>query len=263
MDDSPVSDSGLAEGDIITKVNGKDVLTEGFDNSINEIRGQSGTDVTITIRRDGVDTDMTFTRRSVEVTTVTGELLDGNIGYIKITSFKQNTSEQFIEQLNKLNDEGAQAFIFDVRDNGGGLVSALESCLDPLLPEGVVATAEYKDGHSETLVYSDDAELDVPMIVLVNGNTASAAELFAASLKDFGKAELVGEQTFGKGIMQVTSTFEDGSAVVLTVAEYKTVYSECYNGVGLTPDYIVEADAESDDDAQYNKAIELLTGELN
>ncbi|MCC8135457.1 MAG: PDZ domain-containing protein, partial [Ruminococcus sp.] len=183
MSDSPAANSDLVPGDIITCVDGNDVLVEGFEESIDAMSGQVGTEITITVRRDGIDTDMVFTRTSMELTTVTGEMINGNIGYIQITGFKKNTSEQFISVLEELNSAGAEAFIFDLRDNGGGLVSALEECVDPLLPEGVIATAEYKDGHSETLVYSDAAELDVPMVVLVNENTASAAELFSASLR--------------------------------------------------------------------------------
>lgn len=262
LQDSPVSDSNLIVGDIITYVDGNDVLLTGFKESVEAMKGQEGTDIKLTVRRDGIDKEMLFTRRSIEVTTVTGELLSNYIGYIKITSFKKNTSQQFIDTLERLNSNGAKAYIFDVRDNGGGLVSALELCVDPLLPEGVVATAEYKDGRSETLVYSDSSEINVPMVVLVNGNTASAGELFAASLKDFGKAELVGEQTFGKGIMQVTTSFDGGGAVVLTVAEYKTAFSECYNGIGITPDHVIENENETID-FQYNKAIEVIKSQLS
>ena len=260
--DSPVSESDLVVGDIITYVDGNDVLVTGFDESIEAMKGQEGTEITITVRRDGIDRDMVFVRRSMELTSVTGEMLSGYIGYIKITAFKKNTPDQFIETLERLNSNGAKAFIFDLRDNGGGLVSALEECVDPLLPEGIVATAEYKDGHSETLVYSDESELNLPMIVLVNDKTASAGELFAASLKDFGKAQLVGIQTFGKGVMQQTTEFEDGSAVVLTVAEYKTAYSECYDGIGLVPDYVVENEEDSETDFQYYKAVEIISKEI-
>lgn len=254
LEDSPVNDSNLSPGDIITYVDGTDVLVAGFEESIEAMQGQAGTEITITVRRDGIDRDMTFVRRAIEVQTVSYEMLSGNIGYIKIDSFKKNTPSQFIDALEYLSSNGAQGLLFDVRDNSGGLVTALEDCVDPLLPEGVAATAEYKDGRSETLVYSDDSELDLPMTVLVNGNTASAGELFAAVLKDFGKAELVGEKTYGKGVMQITTPFSDGSAVVLTVAEYKTAFSDCYNGVGITPDYVVHESA----DEQYNKAVEVI-----
>lgn len=258
MADSPVSDAGVHAGDIITSVEGNDVLIEGFDASIDALMGQEGTSITLTIRRDGIDKDYVFTRRSMEVKSVEGEMLKGYIGYIKITGFKQNTSEQFISELEKLRSNGAKGFVFDVRDNPGGLVTSLEECVDPLLPEGVIATAEYLDGHSDTLVYSDESEIDLPMVVIVNKKTASAGELFAASLKDFGKAQLVGTQTYGKGVMQETSRFDDGSAVVLTVAKYKTANSECYDGVGITPEVIIDDDAETEADEQLEKAIETV-----
>ncbi len=255
---SPASESGLLAEDIIISVDGVDVKDMGFDESMDALKGTEGSSVTLTIRRNGSDKDYTFTRRAIQVTTVEAEMLGNLVGYIKITGFKENTPEQFIDALERMTVNGAQSLIFDLRDNSGGLVTALSDCLDPLLPEGVVATAEYSDGHSETLIYSDESELNIPMAIIVNSNTASAAELFAASLKDFGKAVLVGEQTYGKGVMQDITEFDDGGAVVLTVARYRTAYSPCYDGIGLTPDFPVENDDPAVD-AQFNKAVELVT----
>lgn len=165
--------------------------------------------------------------------------------------------------MQHLTSNGAKALIFDLRDNPGGLVESVEECLDPLLPEGVIAIAEYKDGHSETIVYSDSSELDMPMAVIVNKNTASAAELFAASLRDFEKAELVGEKTYGKGVMQITTEMENGGAVVLTVAEYRTTVSECYDKIGLSPDYtVVDDNADDDYDVQYYEAMNIINRAL-
>lgn len=257
ISDSPATDSGLLENDIIIAIDGVDVKDIGFAEAADAMRGTEGSPISLTIRRDGKDTEYSFTRRSIEVTTVEAEMLGNYVGYIKISGFKQNTPQQFIDALERLTANGATSLVFDLRDNGGGLVSALSECLDPLLPEGVVATAEYKDGHSETLVYSDASELNMPMAVIVNENTASAAELFAASLRDFGKAPLVGSQTYGKGVMQTTTELENGGAVILTVAEYKTSRSECYDGIGLTPDVPVENDVEGFD-AQYSAAIEVV-----
>lgn len=257
ISDSPATDSGLLENDIIIAIDGVDVKDIGFAEAADAMRGTEGSPISLTIRRDGKDTEYSFTRRSIEVTTVEAEMLGNYVGYIKISGFKQNTPQQFIDALERLTANGATSLVFDLRDNGGGLVSALSECLDPLLPEGVVATAEYKDGHSETLVYSDASELNIPMAVIVNENTASAAELFAASLRDFGKAPLVGSQTYGKGVMQTTTELENGGAVILTVAEYKTAFSECYDGIGLTPDVPVENDVEGFD-AQYSAAIEVV-----
>ncbi len=257
MTDSPVSQSVLKAGDIIVAVDGKDVLEIGAEDAINSMNGTEGTDIEITVRRDGKDMPLKFTRQTIEVTSVTSRMLDNYIGYIKISSFLENTPEQFHTELEKLTVNGAKAIIFDLRDNGGGLAESLEKCLDPLLPEGVIAVEKYKDEHTETLIYSDESELNIPMTVIVNGNTASAAELFAAALKDFKSSPLVGEQTYGKGVIQSYKPFDDGSAVYLTIAEYQTTLSECFDGIGLTPDYItVQSDDESSD-IQFDKALEI------
>ena len=257
LEDSPAFDSGLLTGDIITAIDGLDVKEAGFSEGMNAMRGTEGSPITLTVRRDGKSDDYTFIRRSIEVKTVKAEMLGSQIGYIKITGFKQNTPDQFISALERLTANGATSLIFDLRDNSGGLVTALQECIDPLLPEGIIATAEYKDGHTETIVYSDDSELDLPMVTIVNENTASAAELFAAALRDFGKAPIVGSQTYGKGVLQETNEMDNGGAVILTVAEYKTANSDCYDGIGLTPDYQVENEDENVD-SQYNKAVEIL-----
>lgn len=261
VSNSPAADSELLVDDIITVVDGIDVKEIGVSEAASAIKGQEGTDVTLTVRRNGVDTEYTFTRRAIEVKTVEAQMMPNYIGYIKITGFKQNTSEQFLNALEGLTSNGAVALIFDLRDNGGGLVSALGECLDPLLPEGIVAFADYKDGTSETLIYSDASELSIPMAVIVNSNTASAAELFTASLHDFGKASVIGSQTYGKGVMQSTVELDEGGAVVLTIAQYRTAFSECYDGVGITPDYKIENETEDSDD-QYNKAVEVIMSEL-
>lgn len=254
---SPAYDSGIQEGDIITFVDGMDVKEVGFAEAADAMKGTEGSEISLTIRRNGKDTEYKFTRRSIELRTVEAQMMSNYIGYIKITGFKQNTPEQFMNALEGLIVNGAVALIFDLRDNTGGLVSALEECLDPLLPEGIIAVADYKDGSSETLVYSDEEELMLPMVVIVNENTASAAELFAASLRDFNKAPLVGSQTYGKGVIQSTTELDDGGALVLTVAEYRTAPSQCFNGIGITPDVQIEND-EEDVDSQFNKAVEVL-----
>lgn len=260
MPDSPASESDIKIDDLIVSVNGNDVLETGFEKSMEIMSEKDNTEVSIIVRRDGVDKTYTLTRRPIKMVTVTGEMLDNYIGYIKISGFKQNTPQQFNDALDEIIQNGAKGIIFDLRENGGGLVDALEDCLDPLLPEGIIATAEYSDGNSKTIVYSDKSEINIPMVVIVNEHTASAAELFAASLKDFGKADIVGETTYGKGVMQSTIELSNGGAVVLTIAKYKTTISECYDGIGITPDYIVQN--EDDDDDQYNKALEVITQKI-
>lgn len=262
MPDSPASESDIKIDDLIVSVNGNDVLETGFEKSMEIMSEKDNTEVSIIVRRDGVDKTYTLTRRPIEMVTVTGEMLDNYIGYIKISGFKQNTPQQFNDALDEIIQNGAKGIIFDLRENGGGLVDALEDCLDPLLPEGTIATAEYSDGNSKTIVYSDKSEINIPMVVIVNEHTASAAELFAASLKDFGKADIVGETTYGKGVMQSTIELSNGGAVVLTIAKYKTTISECYDGIGITPDYIVQNEDEDDDNDQYNKALEVITQKI-
>lgn len=261
MSDSPVAKSIIEAGDIIVAVNGKDVLKEGADNAINAIN--NGSDVEITIRRDGKNIPLEFTRQTFEITSVTSRMLDNYIGYIKISSFRENTPDQFSTGLEHLTMNGAKAVIFDLRDNGGGLAEALEKCLDPLLPEGVIALEKYRDGHTETLIYSDESELDIPFTVIVNGNTASAAELFSACLRDFKSSPIVGEQTYGKGVIQSYKPFDDGSAVYLTIAEYQTSLSECFDGTGITPDYIALKSENESDDYQLDKAIEITMQNIN
>ncbi len=260
MENSPASELDINIGDFIVAVNNVDVLENGFEKSMELMSDTNEKELNLTIRHDNKDKAYTLTRREIEMVTVTGEMLDNEIGYIKISGFKKNTYQQFREILDELNNNGAKGIIFDLRENGGGLLDSLEDCLDPLLPEGVIATAEYNDGHSDTIICSDASEMNIPMVVLVNGHTASAAELFTAALKDFGKAEVIGETTYGKGVMQSTIELSNGGAVVLTIAEYKTVISDCYDGVGITPDYIVE---NSDSDDQYNKAIEIITQKID
>ncbi len=262
---SPAEEAGLQKDDLIVGVQQQDVLALGYEEAITQVKGEEGTNVVLTIRRDGKDKEYVITRRTFDVKTVDSRLMNGNIGYISITNFRDNTAEQFREELDELQANGAEALIFDVRNNGGGLLHSLEEILDILLPEGEIATATYQDGTTDTVVYSDAAELELPMVVIMNENTASAAELFAASLRDFEKAELVGTTTFGKGIMQVTRKLEDGGGLTLTIATYQTTRSECYHGVGVVPDVEVAAgeetviaDADPQTDPQLAKAIEML-----
>ena len=264
---SPAEDGKLMEHDLIVAVEGEDVAQMTYQGAVDAVRGEEGTKVKLTIRRNGQDVDFTITRRSFDLKTVSAQLLDGHIGYIRITNFRENTDDQFQAAFEDMIANGADCLLFDVRNNGGGLVDSLQNMLDPLLPEGTIATATYQDGTAQTIVYSDATETELPMAVLVNGFTASAAELFAASLHDFKDVPLIGEQTYGKGVMQTTSRMADGGGLSLTVATYQTTRSECYHGVGLTPDKVVEtgeetviADIDPDTDPQLAAGIAVLEG---
>ncbi len=265
-ENSPAEKAGLQEGDFITAVEGQAISDLGYEEAVNQVRGEEGTAVVLTIRHEDAEKDVRITRHTYEVSTVSSQMLDNQIGYIRITAFRENSSNQFQDALDSLVSAGAQGIIFDVRDNGGGVLTALEKMLNPLLPTGVIATATYQGGRTEDIVtVTDTNELNLPMVVLVNGNTASAAELFSASLRDFKSVKLVGTQTFGKGIMQSTVKMTDGGGLTLTVATYQTTRSDNYHGVGLAPDIMIEAGentdinaVDPDTDPQLSTAIDVL-----
>ncbi len=243
--DSPAEAAGIQPADIIQQVDGQDVASMGYEEAVSAVKGEEGTSVELGVLRDEKPLVVEVQRALIEVESVQGTILSKNIGYISIRSFKENTPEQFQTLYQEMLDSGVEGFVFDVRNNGGGLVNSLEKVLDPLLPEGTIAIATYRDGTTQTLVESDAESCELPMVVLVNENTASAAELFAASLHDFEKAELVGTTTFGKGIMQNTSSMPSGGALTLTVATYQTTRGECYHQVGITPDVEVQPGEEA------------------
>ena len=264
-EDSPAQQADIKENDIIYSVEGKKVNGMDFNELIGYIRGDEDTSFKMTVTRDGKQIEKTLTRKTIESVTVKYTQLEDKIGYIKIESFKDVTAKQFLEAMKSALTDGSERIIFDLRDNGGGMVNACEQCLDPLLPEGNIAVAEYRDGHEITICVSDDKEIHMPLTVIVNGNTASAGELFAAALKDFGKAEIVGEKTFGKGIMQDTFAMSNGGAVKLTVAKYRTTKSECFHEIGVKPDYEVSlpegvdiSKPDASKDTQLKKAIEVI-----
>ncbi|HAS79112.1 MAG TPA: carboxyl-terminal protease [Ruminococcus sp.] len=266
---SAARDAGIQIDDIITAVDGNDVVQTGYNETIDIIRqGDSGSSVVLTVKRNGMTFDIPVKRVEMDIITADGQMIENtNIGYIHIRSFNSTTAEQMNDTLERLLDSGAKSIIFDVRENPGGMVSSVEQCIDPFLPEGDIAIATYHNGETEVICHSDENELDIPIMILINEHSASGAELFSASLRDFGKAELVGINSFGKGIMQTTHTLSNGGAVTFTVATYQTVKSECYHGIGLAPDYEVHSD-ENDDitavdpskDSQLKKAVELLGG---
>lgn len=234
----PAYKSGIKAGDIITAVDGKNVVETGYDESIEHVKGEEGTIVNLTVLRKDKEFDLNVLRSEINIVTSKGCMLENDIAYIRISAFRENTDEQFLEILSQLTAAGAKGIIFDLRDNGGGMLSALQNILDPLLPEGNIAIANYGNGEVKNIVVSQKGELNIPMAVLVNENTASAAELFSASLSDFDKAVLVGKNTYGKGVMQNTTEVA-GGALTLTVATYQTVRGECYHGKGIAPDYDV------------------------
>ena len=242
---SGAEEAGLAHGDEIVGAGGKTLETDGYQAVIDAIAGDEGTMAEVTVRRaaTGQTETLSIERREVEATMVTGRMLDDETGYIYIYNFHQHADEQFEQTVDSLLEQGAQRLIFDVRNDPGGSVEVLSNMLDPLLPEGTIMTLRAKDG--EEVVYSSDAAaLDIPMAVLVNADSISAAEFFAAALQEYGKAIVVGEQTIGKGYSQRTYPLSDGSALRLSDNEYFTPQGKSLIGTGVTPD--VPADLPDD-----------------
>ncbi|MBQ8868341.1 MAG: PDZ domain-containing protein [Oscillospiraceae bacterium] len=265
-EDSPAQISGLQKGDQLVKVSDIDVLTD-YTNAINALKGDAGTTVKVIYRRAGEDTEVEITRRKITVPSVESEMLDDNIAYIKITDFTTSTVNQFESAVGAALDKKAAGIIFDIRNNGGGTMKSVAQMLDIILPEGPVISSTDKNGETKVVYSSDSAEISVPMAVLINKNTASAAELFAAALRDYDKAELVGSTTYGKGVMQDIYPLTDGSAIKITTAKFNPPKSENFDGVGVKPDFAVDLTAEQEKlwyeldastDTQLIKAISVV-----
>ncbi|MDE7301992.1 MAG: PDZ domain-containing protein [Oscillospiraceae bacterium] len=276
MANSSADRAGLVAGDVITAVNNTDVIAyeKGYDEAVSLFNCDEGTKVKLHIKRlndEGISEffPVEVVSEKTEIISVTGRLID-NIAYIKITTFNEKTPEQFGNTLNRLISSGAEMAVFDVRDNLGGLTNSLQSTLDCILGDCDVVTAYYKDS-SETVIHTTEAEqIKMPMVVLVNGNTASCSELFAFALRDEANAQIVGTTSYGKGVMQKTHKLSGGAAIKITVATLQTKNSGDYNGTGIKPNFEVALPADVDlstlseedqllYDAQLTKAIEVVS----
>lgn len=266
---SSAESNGVQIGDVITEINGLGLLSMDPAEVQERISGDNGTKLSLKLVRDGAVVSVTLIRQQTEIESVTYETLAQDIGYIRVTTFNGKTAEQFSAALDFVLSHNAKSLIIDVRQNGGGVLSSLKPMLNRLIPAAEVAKAEYSGGVIKTLIETDSEEsLSIPMVILVDGGTASAAELFAVALRDIQGARLIGTQTYGKAVMQNTQTFSDGSALTLTVATIIPPKSAPYNGVGLKPDYVVELPAgmsldtlTRDRDTQLQRAIEILSPE--
>ena len=240
---------GLKAGDLITSVDGIPVLERGYEDSINAISGEEGTTVTLTVDRDGESLTFTLTRRKLVESSVTYSLENG-IGYIKISSFKSNTDEQFIAAVDYMEKNGVKAVIYDLRNNTGGYLSSVLNALDYVAPKGTTL-ASFSNDYDDDEVSRSSHSFLIPTVVICNEMTASAGELFTAGIRDLADmghldATLVGTKTFGKGIMQSTFTLSDGSTITLTVAYYMPPSGKNYHEVGITPDVVVERTKDGD-----------------
>lgn len=265
---SPAEEAGIEADDRIYAVEGETVESLGLDETKNRIRGEEGTEVTLTILRGEKKFDVTVKRASVEVEVVKYSMLDGSIGYIKINNFEANSADRTIEAIDTLREQGAKALVFDLRFNPGGRKDELVRVLDDLLPEGpLFRSVDYKG--NESVDYSDADCVELPMAVLVNGDSYSAAEFFAAALQEYDWATVVGTKTCGKANYQQTFRLSDGSAVAVSTGHYQTPHGVTLANVGVTPDEIVEVDNKTylelykeavavKDDAQLQAAIKAV-----
>lgn len=265
----PAQKAGILPGDILTDVEGQPVFALGTEGTRDLIRGEEGTEVSVSVLRDGEKLTFTLTRSTVHVAVATGQMLEGSVGLITIANFNENCAQETIKVIEDLKQQGAQSLIFDVRNNPGGFLSELTKLLDYLLPEGVIFQSEDYTGQKQT-EYSDANCLQMPMAVLVNGESYSAAEFFAAALEEYDWAITAGTQTCGKGYFQTTYRLLDGSAIGLSIGKYYTPegISLAETG-GLTPQIMTEVDEQTaamiygdmlkpEEDPQIQAALEAL-----
>lgn len=263
---SPAAKAGLKDNDILTKVGDIEVTGMDLSEVVTYIKGEKGTDVDLTVLRgeDAEEITVTATRDTVEAQTVKYEMLEGQTGYLSVSEFDSVTYAQYEEALNKLTDQGMTGLIVDLRNNPGGNLNTVCEMLDLVLPKGTIVYTEDKDGKRETATSDDEHQINVPMVVLVNGNSASASEIYAGAIQDYGIGKIVGTQTYGKGVVQQIFDLGDGTSVKLTIAEYFTPNGRNIDGEGITPDVEVEYEADENNpeaDNQLEKALEVMKEE--
>lgn len=265
---SPAQQAGILAGDVIVAVDGVAADEVGYSKTVELIQGDENTSCALTIARGEETLEITAQRAEYTSTTVSARMVDG-VGLLHIYSFDNNTEEQFKQAYYRLTELGAEGLIIDLQNNLGGTLNSTEKILDFLLPEGNLYSTVYKDGREEEHL-SDANCVSLPMAVLVNGNSASASELFAGAMQDFSAAKLVGTRTYGKGVMQNTYTLKDKSSIVLTFAYFNLPKGENYNGVGISPDVEITLSEEQskhfyqlsdDEDPQLQEALAQIKAE--
>lgn len=267
----PAEEAGFQKGDIIIGIDGEDMRGKMLSEVAVRIRGKAGTEVSVQLLRDKETLEYTVKRTDVVVQSAEGRMLADGIGYISINSFKENTAEQFKSALTALQEQGMKGLVLDLRDNPGGLVRSVYQIGEELLPEGTMVYTLDKKGNRSDL--ECDAEYtDIPLVVLVNENSASASEILAGAVQDLERGTLVGTQTFGKGLVQRLFVLPDGSGINVTIQKYYTPNGTSIHGIGITPDEVVElpetyrnrtlSAIPAGEDTQLQKALSVLQTEL-
>ena len=266
-DDSPAKKAGIKAGDVLYRVEEKTVTGKDLDKVVSWIKGKKGTKVNLTLLR-GTNSDkikVTATRDVINVETVKYKVLENQIGYISISEFDSVTGAQFAKALKQLQKKRIEGLVVDLRNNPGGSLSTVCDILDSILPKGLIVYTKDKNGKKEEYTSDEKHRLTPPMSVLVNGQSASASEIFAGAVQDYGKAEIVGTQTYGKGVVQNLFDLKDGTCVKLTTSEYFTPKGRNIDGKGITPDVKIEYKYNAKDpkaDNQLDKAVSVVKDKI-
>lgn len=266
---SPAEEAGLQAEDIVMEVDGTEIIDQDLNTVVDMIRGKEGTMAHIKVYRPGIQDyiEVDVERRVVENVSVYSEVLDNNIGYIQVQQFYENTADEFKDAVESLEEQNVEGLIVDMRDNPGGVLTAVVDMCDYLMDGGVIVTTKDKDGNVlAEYTAGREHSIDIPMVVLTNGNSASASEIFSGAMQDTGLAKLVGTTTYGKGIVQSVIPLSDGSAIKLTIAKYFTPNGNDIHEKGIEPDYEVElpdgrtnaVNLDKADDTQLQKAEEVI-----
>ena len=255
--------AGLRSGDRVVNVDGRDITDMELSSAVALIKGDKGTSVTLEVIRGTERLTFSAVRDAVEAKTVSYTLLDNNIGYLSISQFEEVTTKQFKAAVEDLQSQGMKGLVIDIRNNPGGLLDTVVVMLKYMLPDGLIVYTEDKQGNRKEYKGQDNDEFNLPLAVIVNGNSASASEIFAGAIQDYGKGTIIGTQTYGKGIVQTVKPLTDGSAIKFTIAKYFTPKGQDIHGKGVTPDMVVEYDTDADVDTQLDAAIKNVEAQIN
>lgn len=255
--------AGLRSGDRVVNVDGRDIKDMELSSAVALIKGDKGTSVTLEVIRGTERLTFSVVRDAVEAKTVSYTLLDNNIGYLSISQFEEVTTKQFKAAVEDLQSQGMKGLVIDIRNNPGGLLDTVVGMLKYMLPDGLIVYTEDKQGNRKEYKGQDNDEFNLSLAVLVNGNSASASEIFAGAIQDYGKGTIIGTQTYGKGIVQTVKPLTDGSAIKFTIAKYFTPKGQDIHGKGVTPDIVVEYGTDADVDTQLDAAIKNVEAQIN